>query len=194
MMGITLLKNGLRNIKHLKMKATKLSAGVLVYKKSGNTLSVLLVHPGGPYWMKKDSGAWSIPKGEFEADESAFDAAKREFREETGFNISGNITDFIELASLKQKSVKTVFCFAIEGDLDPKKMHSNTFEMEWPPKSGKLQSFLEVDKAEWFPANVGLNKILEGQKSFILELAEKLGVAIDDNIEENGQLNLFSFD
>jgi len=176
------------------MKTNKLSAGILVYKKNGNTFSVLLVHPGGPFWAKKDLGAWSIPKGEFEADENAFDAAKREFYEETGINISENSTDFIELSSLKQKSGKTVFCFAIEGDLDASSMHSNTFEMEWPPKSGKLQSFLEVDKAEWFLANIGLKKILEGQKNFILELAEKLNLVIDDHIEENGQLNLFSFD
>jgi len=192
-MELLLRKIGLRKINHCKMKANKLSAGILVYKKSGNTFSVLLVHPGGPFWAKKDLGAWSIPKGEFDSSETAFDAAKREFYEETGFKTSENLADFIELKSLKQKSGKIVFCFAIEGDFDPTKMHSNTFEMEWPLKSGKFQSFLEVDKAEWFSASIGLKKILDGQKSFILELSEKLGIRIDDKIEENGQLNLFSF-
>lgn len=192
-MGQMLLKIGLKKINHNKMKTHKLSAGVLVYKKIGNTFSILLVHPGGPFWAKKDLGAWSIPKGEFDVNESAFEAAQREFYEETGFKVSEDITPYIELSPQKQKSGKTVFCFAIEGDFDTKKMHSNTFEMEWPPKSGQIQSFLEVDKAEWFSANIGLKKILEGQKNFIIELSEKIGKIIDNNIEEHGQLNLFSF-
>lgn len=125
----------------------KQSAGVLVYRKNGNELEVFLVHPGGPFWKNKDAGAWSIPKGEFGDDENALDAAKREFFEETGFSISG---DFIELQPLKLKSGKIVFAWAVESDIDAHKIDSNLFDIEWPPRSGKMQWFPEVDRAEWF--------------------------------------------
>jgi predicted NUDIX family NTP pyrophosphohydrolase len=174
------------------MKKEKLSAGILVYRKSGKSFSVLLVHPGGPLWAKKDVGAWSIPKGGFEPEEEPFEAAKREFYEETGCRVTGSVADFIELTPQKQKSGKTVFCFAVEGNVDASRMHSNMFEMEWPIKSGLTQLFPEVDRAEWFTAGIGLNKIQEGQRGFILELSVRTGLAIEP-VDEHGQLNLFSF-
>lgn len=147
----------------------KKSAGILLYRKTGRSFEVFLVHPGGPYWAKKDAGAWSIPKGEFDDNEDALSAAKREFEEETGIKISGV---FIELTPLKLKSSKTVFAWAVEGDIDPLKINSNEFEMEWPPRSGKMRSFPEIDKAAWFSladAEIKINsqqiKMLEEMKS-----------------------------
>jgi len=123
------------------------SAGLLMYRHRGGILQVFLVHPGGPYWAKKDLGSWSIPKGEFTPDEDPLEAAKREFEEETGFSASG---PFSPLTPIKQPSGKIVQAWAFEGDGDPSAIKSNTFSMEWPPRSGKYQEFPEVDRAGWF--------------------------------------------
>ena len=149
----------------------KKSAGILLYRFQNKNLEVFLVHPGGPFWAKKDDGAWSIPKGEFEDDEEPLTAAKREFEEETGLKISGG---FIELNPVKQKSGKMVYAWAVEGNMDPAKIKSNTFEIEWPPKSGKMKAFPEIDKAEWFNMNNAKKKIIEAQSSLIEDLENKL--------------------
>jgi len=123
------------------------SAGLLLYRKTGTELEFFLIHPGGPIFAKKDLGVWSVPKGEFEGDEKPLDAAIREFEEEVGTKITG---DFIELQPIIQKGGKKVLCWAVEGDFNPQLLVSNTFEMQWPPKSGKMQSFVEVDRGDWF--------------------------------------------
>jgi predicted NUDIX family NTP pyrophosphohydrolase len=145
----------------------KKSAGILLYRIKNKFLELFLVHPGGPFWTKKDDGAWSIPKGEFEDDEDPLDAAKREFEEETGIKISG---EFIQLNSIKQKSGKTVYAWAVKGDTDPEKIKSNNFEIEWPPKSGKMKTFPEIDKAAWFNMSEAKKKINEAQAALIKEL------------------------
>jgi predicted NUDIX family NTP pyrophosphohydrolase len=145
----------------------KTSAGILLYRRRGKNLEVFLVHPGGPFWAKKDLGAWSLPKGEFEADEEPLDAAKREFTEETGFPIDG---DFLPLQPLRQPSGKTIVAWAVEGDCDPAELRSNTFEMEWPPRSGKRAAFPEVDRAAWFPLDEARERIVAGQAPFLDEL------------------------
>jgi predicted NUDIX family NTP pyrophosphohydrolase len=145
----------------------KKSAGILLYRIKYKALEVFLVHPGGPIWKNKDNGAWTIPKGEF-TDEDPIDAAKREFKEETGFNPPGK---FIELTPIKQKSGKLVFAWAAEGDVDVEKIKSNLFEMEWPPHSGKKQRFPEVDKGNWFDLAEAKEKIIPAQSTFIDELA-----------------------
>ncbi len=149
----------------------KQSAGILLYKIQKKELTVLLVHPGGPFFAKKDAGAWSIPKGEFENDEDPLLAAKREFFEETGQKIMG---DFIPLKSIKQKSGKVVVAWAVAGELDVSNSVSNTFEIEWPPRSGKKKSFPEIDKAEWFSIETALEKIIPAQQEFIKELVTLL--------------------
>ena len=149
----------------------KKSAGILLYRIENRILEVFLVHPGGPFWAKKDDGAWSIPKGEFDDGEDPLDAAKREFEEETGTEISG---EFIALDPIKQKSGKIVYAWAIEGNIDPAKIKSNEFEIEWPPKSGKMKAFPEIDKAGWFDLNEANKKIIESQSVLIRELATKL--------------------
>ena len=149
------------------MATARNSAGILVYKFEDNTLKVFLVHPGGPFWKNKDSGAWTIPKGEFNEDESPLKADIRELKEETGHIVSGN---FIELGSIRQKSGKRVFAWAIEGDPDVNNIKSNHFEMEWPPKSGKKASFPEVDRAAWFSLEEAEKKILPAQWPLLEEL------------------------
>jgi predicted NUDIX family NTP pyrophosphohydrolase len=149
----------------------KKSAGILMYKRSGHGLLLLLVHPGGPFWAKKDLGAWSIPKGEYEEGEDPFTVAKREFAEELGAEPSG---EFRELGDLVQPSRKLITAWAVEGDFDPKNLKSNTFELEWPPKSGRKQSFPEVDRAEWFAPAEARRKILPGQSGFIDRLLAHL--------------------
>ena len=146
---------------------SKKSAGILLFRKSNKDLEVFLVHPGGPFWINKDVGSWSIPKGEFEDGESPLEAAKREFEEETGINISG---EFIELSPIKQKSGKTVYAWAVEGNIDPSEIKSNEFEIEWPPKSGKMKTFPEIDKAGWFYLHEAKKKIIEAQSTFMDEL------------------------
>ena len=151
---------------------SKKSAGILLYRIVDNTPQFLLVHPGGPLWAKKDAGVWSIPKGEFE-DEDVLQAAKREFFEEIGKPIDG---EFIPLTPHKLKNGKTVYPFAIEGTLDEKSIHSNTFELEWPPKSGQRQSFPEIDRAGWFTETEAKEKIIAGQIVMIDELIGYLNV------------------
>jgi len=148
----------------------KKSAGILMYKRVAGGLFVLLAHPGGPLWARKDAGVWTIPKGEFEK-EDALEAARREFEEETGSAVNG---DFIALAPITQKSGKVVYAWAVEGDLDPRKVRSNLFEMEWPPRSGRKQSFSEVDRAEWFSIPEAMEKINPAQRPLLLELEQKL--------------------
>ena len=150
---------------------SKKSAGIILYRIQNALLEIFLVHPGGPFWSRKDEGAWSIPKGEFEDDEDPLNAAKREFEEETGISISGR---FIELNPIKQKSGKFVYAWAVEGDINPGEIRSNEFEMEWPPKSGKKKSFPEIDKAAWFSVSEAEKKIIEAQLSLIKQLEKKL--------------------
>lgn len=152
----------------------KKSAGVLVYRRSAGALEVLLVHPGGPFWAKKDAGAWSIPKGELDDDEEPLEAAKRELFEETGLRPDG---EFIALGSLKQRGGKTVHAWAVEGDFDVARLASHTFCMEWPPRSGRMREFPEVDRAEWLPLPSARQKILAGQNAFLDALAARLGGA-----------------
>lgn len=145
----------------------KQSAGILLYQVLGAQLQVLLVHPGGPFWAKKDLGAWTIPKGEINEGEDAMEAAKREFMEETGQPVSGRC---IPLSVIKQNSGKQVQAWAAEGSFDVSRLKSNTFEMPWPPGSGKTAVFPEVDKAQWFSPEEALVKILPGQQALIREL------------------------
>ncbi len=147
------------------------SAGILLYRFKDGQLQVMLVHPGGPFWTKKDKGAWSIPKGICEEDEVAIEAAKREFREETGFDIDGS---FIDLGELRQSSGKIVHAWALEGDLDTGKIKSNTFQMEWPRGSGRIRQYPEIDKGEWFSIDVAKEKIVKGQRGFLKRLLEEL--------------------
>lgn len=151
-----------------------LSAGILLYRYHDAVLEVLLVHPGGPYWVNKDLGAWSIPKGLLEGNENPLDAARREFEEETGFAIAG---EFIDLGKLKQPSGKTVHAFAVEGDISSRDIKSNLFELEWPRHSGEIQTFPEVDEGEWFDLKTAGMKIASGQKPFLDRLVEAIGVS-----------------
>ena len=146
------------------------SAGIMLYRRTGPSLEFLLVHPGGPFWAKKDDGAWSIPKGEFVEGEDPLAAAKREFEEETGVQPAG---EFVPLTSLKQPGGKLVFAWALRSDFDPSKLKSNMFSMEWPPRSGRQQEFPEVDRAAWFGIEDARRKILKGQAPFLDQL-EKL--------------------
>lgn len=150
----------------------KISAGILMYRKRKGALQIFLVHPGGPLWVNKDSGAWSIPKGEIDPEEDPLSAAKREFEEETGLEISGS---FIALSTVKLKSGKKVKAWAVEGDCDPAVIRSNTFRMEWPPRSGRHQEFPEVDRAAWFGLKEANEKINKGQTPLIEELKRVLG-------------------
>jgi predicted NUDIX family NTP pyrophosphohydrolase len=152
----------------------KRSAGILMYRRSGGELELLLVHPGGPFWAKKDFGAWSIPKGEPAPDESPLAVAQREFEEETGAWPQG---DFVPLGDVVQAGRKMVTAWAVEGDFDVAALKSNIFEMEWPPKSGRRASFPEVDRAQWFGVAEARRKILRGQRPFIDRLLAALGAA-----------------
>ena len=151
--------------------ASKVSAAVLLYRKRGDDTEVLLVHPGGPLWARKDLGAWSLPKGEIAGGEPPLEAAQREFREETGTTVKGQFT---ELKPVRQKGGKTVLAWAVEGDFDPAQLRSNTFSMEWPPHSGTMKSFPEVDRAAWFPLPEARNRILDGQIDLLDQLARLL--------------------
>lgn len=151
------------------MAPRKESAGLLLYRLRAGRIEVLLAHPGGPLWQRKDAGAWTIPKGELSHDEDALACARREFEEETGFLAQG---PFIPLGSVRQKSGKVVHAWAFEGDCDPKQLRSNTFEMEWPPRSGKVQSFPEVDRAEFFDIESAREKLNPAQIDFLERLLE----------------------
>src|SRR5580658_8591039 len=145
----------------------KRSAGLLMYRRRDSALEVFLVHPGGPFWAKKNLGAWSIPKGEYLDQEDPFEAAKREFEEETGFAPHGN---FIELGDLKQPSGKLVRAWAFEGDCDPASLRSNTFQMEWPPRSGKTREFPEIDRAAFFTIEAAREKMHPAEFEFVTRL------------------------
>ena len=147
----------------------KRSAGLLMFRGAGADLAVLLVHPGGPFWAKKDLGAWSIPKGEYPDDEDPLAVAQREFAEETGAQPRGH---FWALGEIVQAGGKRVSAWAVEGDFDPAALVSNTFEMEWPPRSGRKRSFPEVDRAEWFSPEAAREKINAGQRVFVDRLVE----------------------
>jgi predicted NUDIX family NTP pyrophosphohydrolase len=146
------------------------SAGILVYRRRSGAIEVLLVHPGGPFWARRDSGAWSIPKGEYADTEDPEAAARREFAEETGWTIEGELTP---LGEIRQKAGKAVTAFATEGDFDQASLESNRFETEWPPKSGRRVSFPEVDRAGWFALGEARDKMIEGQRP-LLERLEAL--------------------
>lgn len=146
----------------------KQSAGILLFRQGGGDLEFFLVHPGGPFFAKKDAGWWTIPKGEPAEGEELLAAAIREFAEETGISLSGH---FIPLQSIKQKGGKMVHCWALEGDLDATAITSNTFEIEWPPRSGKKKQFPEIDKAGWFPLEDATRLINEMQASFLQQVS-----------------------
>ncbi|MCE7936507.1 NUDIX domain-containing protein [Candidatus Saccharibacteria bacterium CPR2] len=170
----------------------KQSAGILLYKIENDSLKVLLVHPGGPFWAKKDNGVWSIPKGEYEPKDNALKAAKREFEEEIGSQSPES--HYEEIGEVHMKSGKAVRAWAVEGDLDVNKIKSNTFEMQWPPRSGQIQTFSEVDKAEWFESPVAKVKINMAQIPFVerLEKLLKIKQTTDDlNSKSNMQRSLF---
>src|SRR5947209_6932315 len=149
----------------------KTSAGILLHRRRGETVEVFLVHPGGPFWAKKDLGAWSIPKGELGEAEDPLQAARRELEEETGLAIEG---DFRPLQPIRQAGGKTVLAWAVEGDCDPEQLRSNLFEMEWPPRSGQRRSFPEVDRAAWFSLAEARERINAGQAAFLDQLSDLL--------------------
>jgi predicted NUDIX family NTP pyrophosphohydrolase len=150
--------------------ASRQSAGVVMFRRKASGLEVLLVHPGGPFWAKKDQGAWSIPKGEFGPDEEPAAAARREFIEETGVDPGA---DLLPLAVIPQSRAKTVHAFAVEGDVDPAAIQSNVFEMEWPPRSGRRQAFPEIDRAQWFALDEARQRIVAGQRPILDALATR---------------------
>jgi predicted NUDIX family NTP pyrophosphohydrolase len=147
------------------------SGGILLFRRRARRLELMLVHPGGPLWAHKDEGSWSIPKGLFEENEEPLDAARREFEEETGFAVEG---EFIGLGVLAQPSGKVVHAFALEHDLDTTAISSNTFALEWPRNSGRIEHFPEIDRGEWFGLALARKKITRGQLEFIDRLIERL--------------------
>jgi predicted NUDIX family NTP pyrophosphohydrolase len=159
------------------------SAGILVYQRNDAGLEIFLVHPGGPFWAKKDLGAWSIPKGELGEEEKPLAAALREFTEETGQTISG---DVVTLTPVKQPSRKVVHAFAVEGDFDAERIVSNEFEMEWPPRSGRTQRFPEIDRGAWFPLAEARRRVHRGLVPILDELARSLDLPLSRIAEEDG--------
>jgi predicted NUDIX family NTP pyrophosphohydrolase len=149
----------------------KRSAALLVFRKAPDGIEVFLVHPGGPFWAKKDLGAWSLPKGEFGDDEDGLAAAKREFSEEVGQKVDG---DFIALTPVKQRGGKIVHAWAVESEVDAAAVKSNEFEMEWPPRSGRTARFPEVDRGQWFGVAEALQRILPAQAPILEELLAKV--------------------
>lgn len=164
----------------------KQSAGIMVYRSNGATFDVLLVHPGGPFWAKKDKGAWSVPKGEAEDGEDLLQTARREFEEETGQPAPEGY--YIELGSFKRGSGKVVTAWAVEGKIDATSVRSNTLSIEWPPKSGKQLEIPEVDRAEWVSLSDAPEKMHTGQDIFIQRLAAKLGVELREPPEQQALL------
>ncbi len=148
-----------------------ISAGLLLYRKRDRGIEVFLIHPGGPFWEKKDLGSWSIPKGLVEQDEDLLDAAKREFHEETGFRVSG---PFLPLSPVKLKNGKTVYAWAAKGDIDAGAMKSNTFTIEWPPRSGRQQTFPEADRGAWYTLDDAARKITAGQAALLEEFRQRI--------------------
>jgi predicted NUDIX family NTP pyrophosphohydrolase len=153
----------------------KLSSGLLLFRRGERGVEVMLVHMGGPFWSRKDAGAWSLPKGEHEAGEDSLAAARREFAEELGQPAPAGPA--IELGALRQRSGKLLRAWALEADLDVSEQHSNTFELEWPRGSGRLRRFPEVDRAEWFPLAAAREKLLGGQVPLLELLLERIGGA-----------------
>lgn len=151
------------------------SAGLIMYRRKGDRVEVLLVHPGGPYWARKDEGAWSIPKGKIEPGEDPLEAACREFEEETGFKPRG---PYHPLKPIRQRSGKIVYAWAFEGDCDPKRIKSSTFEMEWPPRSGQIRKFPEIDRAQFFTIEEAKRKILPAQVPLLEELEQWLSQSL----------------
>jgi predicted NUDIX family NTP pyrophosphohydrolase len=159
----------------------KHSAGILLYRFREGILEVLLVHPGGPFWARKDRAAWSIPKGQYEEGEDPLEAAKRELAEETGIRLDSPL---IDLGELRQPSGKIVHAWAASQDCDPSGIRSNSFTMEWPPNSGKLQEFPEIDRGAWYPTGVAKSKLHKGQAAFIDRLVKLLGLLHDETDEK----------
>jgi predicted NUDIX family NTP pyrophosphohydrolase len=154
----------------------KLSAAILLFRQKNSFVEVFLVHPGGPFWTKKDAGAWSLPKGEYLEEEEPLAAAKRELKEETSLSVDG---EFLPLGELQQSSGKRVTAWALEYDLDPTQIKSNSFTLEWPPKSGERQEFPEVDAGAWFSLPAANDKLVPGQRPFLERLSEKLATLGD---------------
>jgi predicted NUDIX family NTP pyrophosphohydrolase len=146
----------------------KQSAGLLIYRRRKERIEVFLVHPGGPFWKNKDAGAWSIPKGEFGPEENPLEVAQRELREETGLHVDG---PFLSLEPIKQKGGKIVHAWAVTGDFAADEIQSNTFTVEWPPRSGQTREFPEVDRAAWFDFDAAMEKIIEAQQGLLTQLA-----------------------
>jgi len=166
--------NGEKRETYVTAREGKRSAGLLMYRRLGGAVEVLLIHPGGPFWSGKDDGAWSIPKGLIDPGEDELLAAIREFEEETGFPGEG---EFFAPPPVKQPSGKVIAAWAFEGDCDTTKMKSNLFSMEWPPRSGKMAEFPEADRAAWFDLPSAKTKIIKGQRAFIEELERLLSVS-----------------
>lgn len=171
----------LQNLQTWAEKMPKQSAGLLLYRRRSSSCEVLLVHPGGPFWARKDEAAWSIPKGLIEEDEQILAAAKREFAEETGFSPTGN---FIALGTFRQPSGKILHVWAVEGDFDPKSLRCNMFSLEWPPRSGRIRDFPEVDRAEWFSFEEAARKLVKGQRPLLKTLQARLGVILAPSISK----------
>ena len=150
-------------------KASRRSAGILLYRRAPTGIEVFLVHPGGPFWANRDSGAWTVPKGEVGTDEASLAAARREFYEETGARVDG---EFVELAPVRQPSGKVVHAWAVEGDVDAAAITSNTFSIEWPPKSGRMREFPEIDRGGWFTLAEARDKLLPGQRPLLDQLTQ----------------------
>jgi predicted NUDIX family NTP pyrophosphohydrolase len=148
------------------------SAGLLMYRRRGPALEVLLAHPGGPFWSRRDQASWTLPKGEIDEGEEPLAAALREFTEETGFIPA---PPFLPLGELRQKSGKRISAWACEGDADPRQLRSNLFEMEWPPRSGRRQQFPEVDRVQWYGLQAAADKLIAGQVPFLAALEQSLG-------------------
>lgn len=150
------------------------SAGILLFRRRRGAIEVLLAHPGGPFWAKKDEGAWSIPKGVYEPSEDGLAAAKREFAEETGAQTEG---EAVALGAFRQSSAKTVDVWAIEGEFDPARLKSNTFTLEWPPRSGRRREVPEIDRVQWFALDEASRKMLKGQRPILQALLRGLGIS-----------------
>lgn len=152
----------------------RVAAGIVLYRRADKDIEIFLIHMGGPFWAKKDEGAWSFPKGEYADGEEPLAAARREFHEETSFEIAG---DFVALEPIKQRSGKVLRLWAVEGDCDASAIRSNTFSMEWPPKSGRRQEFPEADRAAWFSRADAKRKLVAGQTGFVDQLTQRLGLS-----------------